>query len=291
MNTLNQESTTFIATASHYRCTRKYTGQVKAVICDWAGTTIDFGSRAPIIAFLSLFKAHGVIATETQAREPMGTEKSVHIRRMLAIPAIAEQWKAITGSSPVEADVQALYAEFLPLQLASIRECGQLIPGWLDTAATLRKQGIQLGGNTGYNTEMYGKVAEVAKELGYEADVNVCATEVSKGRPYPYMAQAVMEKLSVLEAQACIKVDDTETGIEEGLNAGMWTVAVAVTGNANGLSLEEWEALTIAEKEVVRLKSHRQMSLSGAHYVIDSVSEISSVVDDINRRLSEGQNP
>jgi phosphonoacetaldehyde hydrolase len=289
MNIPKQDSA--ITTVSQYQFVRKYTGQVKAVICDWAGTTIDFGSRAPIIAFLKLFKAHGVTASEAQAREPMGTEKSVHIRRMLAMPEIAAQWEAVTGSSPVEEDVQALYKEFLPLQLASIRECGELIPGWLNTVTELRQQGIQLGGNTGYNTEMYAKVQEVAKELGYEADVNVCATEVSKGRPYPYMAQAVMEKLSVLEVQACIKVDDTETGIEEGLNAGMWTVAVALSGNANGLSLAQWEALSNEEKDVIKLKSRKQMALSGAHYVIDSVADLPAVVTDINNRLAAGQQP
>ncbi|MBU2964113.1 phosphonoacetaldehyde hydrolase [Amphritea sp. 2_MG-2023] len=280
-----------IATATHYQYTRRYTGPVKAVICDWAGTTIDFGSRAPIIAFLELFKKHGVMATEAQAREPMGTEKSVHIRQMLVMPEISEQWKAAKGAEPVEADVQALYEEFLPLQLATIRQCGELIPGWLTTVTKLRQQGIQLGGNTGYNTEMYGQVKAVAKELGYEADVNVCATEVSKGRPYPYMAQAVMEKLGVLEAQACIKVDDTETGIEEGLNAGMWTVGVAVSGNANGLSLAQWDALNAETKESIRLKAHRQMALSGAHYVIDSVADLPAVVDNINARLAAGQQP
>ena len=30
--------------------------QVKAVVFDWAGTTIDFGSRAPLMAFLEMFR-------------------------------------------------------------------------------------------------------------------------------------------------------------------------------------------------------------------------------------------
>lgn len=276
---------------STYGYRRHYNGPVKAVICDWAGTTIDYGSRAPIIAFLELFKSHGVEATEAQAREPMGTEKSVHIRQMLAMPAIKAKWQEVKGSAPTEGDVQSLYHEFLPLQLSSIKTCGQLIPGWLDTVAQLREQGIKLGGNTGYNTEMYSHVAAVAKEGGYEADVNVCATEVSKGRPYPYMSQAVMEKLEILEAQACIKVDDTETGIEEGLNAGMWTVAVALSGNANGLSLEQFEALSADEQAQIAKKARQQMAMSGAHYVIDSVADLPAVVADINAKLAAGITP
>lgn len=288
---MNKPVNSHALSVGSYSYQRSYNGPVKAVICDWAGTTIDYGSRAPIIAFLELFKSHGIEATEAQAREPMGTEKSVHIRQMLAMPAIAAKWQEVKGAAPTEQDVQTLYHEFLPLQLSSIKTCGQLIPGWLDTVALLREQGIKLGGNTGYNTEMYSHVAAVAKEGGYEADVNVCATEVSKGRPYPYMSQAVMEKLEILEAQACIKVDDTETGIEEGLNAGMWTVAVALSGNANGLSLEQFEALSEEQRAQVANKARQQMAMSGAHYVIDSVADLPAVVDDINAKLSAGIMP
>ena len=284
-------TTSSTLTKSPYRFERRYQGTVKAVICDWAGTTVDFGSRAPIMAFMSLFNNHGIQVTEAQAREPMGTEKSVHIRMMLAMPEIQEKWQAVKGAPSTEDDVMALYDEFLPIQLETIRLTGELIPGWAETVAELRNQGIKLGGNTGYNTQMYAVVAEVAREAGYEADVNVCATEVSKGRPYPYMSQAVMEKLEILEAQACIKVDDTETGIEEGLNAGMWTVAVAVSGNANGLSLEQWQALSQDEQEAIAAKARHKMALSGAHYVIDSVADLGDVVDDINARLAAGDRP
>ena len=33
-----------------------FSSKIKAVIFDWAGTTIDFGSIAPVAAFVDLFK-------------------------------------------------------------------------------------------------------------------------------------------------------------------------------------------------------------------------------------------
>ena len=39
----------------HYQ--RSYRGPVQAVIFDWAGTTVDFGSLAPVAAFTRLFAA------------------------------------------------------------------------------------------------------------------------------------------------------------------------------------------------------------------------------------------
>lgn len=35
-------------------------GTVKAVIFDWAGTIVDHGSIAPVLAFVEVFKRHGV---------------------------------------------------------------------------------------------------------------------------------------------------------------------------------------------------------------------------------------
>jgi beta-phosphoglucomutase-like phosphatase (HAD superfamily) len=61
-----------------------YRGPVQAVILDWAGTTVDFGSLAPVAAFTQLFAAQGVDLSLDEVRGPMGTEKREHIRRLCA---------------------------------------------------------------------------------------------------------------------------------------------------------------------------------------------------------------
>jgi phosphonoacetaldehyde hydrolase len=45
------------------------------------------------------------------------------------------------------------------------------------------------------------------------------------------MALQALIKLSVSPVQAVVKIGDTAVDIEEGLNGGMWSVGVAVTGN------------------------------------------------------------
>ena len=49
--------------------------RVDAVIFDWAGTVVDFGSRAPAGAFVEVFRRHGVAISIAEARGPMGSEK------------------------------------------------------------------------------------------------------------------------------------------------------------------------------------------------------------------------
>ena len=132
----------------HYQ--RSYRGPVQAVILDWAGTTVDFGSLAPVIAFTRLFAAQGIDLGLDEARGPMGTEKREHIRRLCALPRIAAAWRDLYGESPDEATIDRLYHEFVPLQVTTIRDYAQLIPGCRETLVTLRARGISIGANTGY---------------------------------------------------------------------------------------------------------------------------------------------
>ena len=54
--------------------------EIRAVLFDWAGTTVDYGSRAPTQVFLEIFRGRGIAITEAEARGPMGMGKRDHIR-------------------------------------------------------------------------------------------------------------------------------------------------------------------------------------------------------------------
>jgi phosphonoacetaldehyde hydrolase len=85
-------------------------------------------------------------------------------------------------------------------------------------------------------------------------------------------------QLLQLEHDAAIKVDDTRAGIEEGRNAGLWTVAVAVSGNEVGLSLEEWSALGSDERERLRAAARERAATFGADFVVDTVADLGDVL-------------
>ncbi|MGO1659325.1 MAG: phosphonoacetaldehyde hydrolase [Marinobacter sp.] len=271
--------------------TRRYTGPLQAVILDLAGTCVDFGSLAPIQAFLKLFEAEGVDLSEAEAREPMGTEKREHIRRLLAMPRIRKQWIGSVGKVPDNADVDRLYEAFLPLQMAAIAERTKLIPGAMALQDRLRDDGIKLGVNTGYSRDMVNVMLPGLIAQGFEPESVVVATEVPQGRPAPHMSLKNAIELGITAVQGCVKVDDTTTGIEEGLNAGMWTVAVVASGNAVGLSEEQFYALDEAERADILARGHRFMATSAAHYVIDSIADLPSVLADIGRRLQTNERP
>ena len=270
---------------------RAYRGPVQAVLLDWAGTTMDFGCIAPAVVFAQVFERQGVPITIDEARAPMGAHKRVHIEKITQLDAVRARWREVHGRPPTDGDVDAMFADFVPLQLECLSRYSELIPGTLEAVAALRRRGIRIGSTTGYTTAMTAINLRDAERQGYRPDSTVSASEMPAGRPYPFMCLQNAINLQVDCVAACVKVDDTIPGVEEGLNAGMWSVGLAVSGNEVGLALADWQALPAAEQEVRRERAYRRMLQSGAHYVVDTIADLLPCIDDIEARLRRGERP
>lgn len=270
---------------------RSYRGEVKAVIFDWAGTTVDYGCCAPAAVFIDVFAKRGIAVTQAQAREPMGMHKRDHIRVMSQMEPIAQQWEQKHDRRPTEEDVESMFAEFIPMQVACIADHADIIPGCLKAIAELRAMGLGIGSTTGYNSEMMDILVPKAAAGGYNPDVVVCVTDVPAGRPAPWMALEAAKQLGVYPMEAVVKVGDTVADIGEGLNAGMWTIAVVEHGNEVGLSAVELDALTPERRAVVNSRARQRLVNAGAHYVVETIAEVPSTVYAINERLAQGERP
>jgi phosphonoacetaldehyde hydrolase len=269
----------------------QFRGPLKAVILDWAGTVIDFGSCAPVEAFLRLFAARGVSLSPEEARRPMGVDKRTHLRQLVSIPAVARRWRRRCGREPDEADLDALYREFLPLQLEVIRQRAAPVPGALEALAGLRGRGLKIGSTTGYSREVMEALVPEAARLGFNPGSIVCASDAPAGRPEPWMALLSAQQLRVFPMAAVLKVGDTLPDIAEGLNAGMWAAGVSLTGNELGLDEAAFKLLPPDELEARQAEITARMLQAGAHYVIDGLWDLPRVVDEINLRLANGERP
>ena len=265
--------------------------RVKAVIFDWAGTVIDYGSLAPMGAFVETFAEFGVSISIDEARGPMGMAKRPHIVAIMTLPSVADAWTSRHGHAPTEADIDAVYAAFVPKNIAVAARYATLIPGAAKIVAELRSKGIKIGSSTGYTREIMAEILPVAASQGFKPDSLVCTGDTPEGRPTPFMLYKALLDLEVWPAWNVIKVDDTEVGMAEGINAGAWTVGVSVSGNCFGLPREDTAALAPGDFARRRDAAIHKLERAGAHYVIDSVADLMPTVQQIEERLARGERP
>lgn len=275
-----------------YRYQRRYCGPLQAVILDWAGTVVDFGSFAPTQVLIDAFAGFDIEVTMEEARVPMGLAKWDHIQALGRLPTVAARWQARFGRAMQTEDVDALYARFMPLQLERVGQYSALIPGALECIAQLRSHGLKIGTCSGYPRQVMDRLLPIADAAGYQPDCTVAADDLpAGGRPGPWMALENVVRLGISDVAACVKVDDTVPGIAEGLAAGMWTVGLSASGNEVGLTHAQWQALSEGERKARRLPAAEKLYQAGAHYVIDSIAELPAVIARIEERLAAGERP
>jgi phosphonoacetaldehyde hydrolase len=277
-----------------YTFSRRYRGRVKGAILDWSGTTADKYVIAPAVVFVEVFRRHGVEISMEEARGPMGLRKDLHIKALTENPEIRERWRQVHGSEPGQDDVDAMFEDFVPLQLECLPQYTTLLPGVVELAEKMQNEyGIKIGVSTGFTRSMVDVLLKSAQDQGFYPDATVAGDEVEHGaRPRPFMVYRNLDLLDVSPIQSVVKVDDTVSGVGEGLEAGCWAVGIARYSNYMNINTLDEES-TLADDEIQRrLEQTRDMLWrTGAHYVIDEPLELIPVIDDINQRLQRGERP
>jgi len=260
--------------------------RVRALMLDWAGTTIDFGSRAPAEVFAEVFRRKGIDVTTAEARGPMGMAKRDHISAVIRLPRVSQLWERKFGFVPTEQDIDSLYAEFLPLQKSVLAQHSEMIPGVVDVIDRLKKTGIRMTSSTGYTRELMQVVTVEAAKQGYSPEVILCAEDARAGRPAPWMIFRAAEAVNVYPLREMVVIDDTIVGIQAGIHAGAWTIGVIETGNSMGLSRQELEELSPQELTERRAVIEKTFLDEGADFVVSSVAAIEPILAEINHRLA-----
>ncbi|HVO38044.1 MAG TPA: phosphonoacetaldehyde hydrolase [Spirochaetia bacterium] len=264
---------------------------IAAVIFDWAGTIVDFGCFAPTMSLVETFSQRGVSMTLAEARGPMGLEKRDHIRALLADPNISSRWKDATGADPAATDVDSLYEELEPRMADAVKLHAGLVPGVKELVDELRAWGVGIGTTTGYLRPLMDILTAEAERQGFHADAVICPSDVPAGRPYPWMCFLNAIRLKAYPPRRVVKIGDTPADMREGLNAGMWTVGVTLSGNEVGLSEADVDKLTPEERSSRVHAAERALRESGAHYVAETAGSCRTILARIEERIMRGDQP
>lgn len=260
--------------------------QVGLVVFDWAGTTTDYGSQAPVQVFDRTFRAFGVAFTRAEINAPMGLEKRAHIRALLSSERGGQLWERAQGRPWTEADVERIYAQFEATLRAVVTEFCEPIDGVVDAVAQLREMGIKIGSTTGYNREVMGLVGPAAATQGYAPDCIITPDDTGLGRPAPFMIYACMQRLGVWPVKRVVKVGDTIADIREGKNAGAWSVGLLTGSNLLGLTREEAETMAPEALAECKAAARARYLEAGADFVLESIRELPALISTIDARLA-----
>lgn len=264
---------------------------LKAVVFDWAGTTVDFGSQGPVQAFVESFGHFNVAISPAEAREPMGMGKREHVAALCAMPRITRAWQDAHGSAPTEHVIDTVYAHVENSMLTCITRYCIPIEGTLEAIAQMQQRGLRIGSCTGYPRSVGLALAAEAKKYGYDPELMVCATDVPHGRPAPDMCHAILNIFDIPKAHQAVKIGDTVNDVLEGVRAGMWVIGITLSGSLAGLSPEELNTLSATERFVLETRIAQTLHDAGAHFTAPDVRACLPLLEKIDALALAGERP
>jgi phosphonoacetaldehyde hydrolase len=181
-------------------------------VFDVAGTLVDLGSRAPVIAFQKAFADHGFFPTEAQIKKPMGKNKLEHIHDVL------DEVRVKMSAHGHIAD--KIYESFKQHIVAAVKETNDPIPGVVEALESLVDDGHDIAFTTGYDAHTANLALE---KLDAQMSFTVPLTTASDspGRPTPHMIYRSMLLTETHDIDCVWKIGDTRQDWYAGSNAGI----------------------------------------------------------------------
>lgn len=185
----------------------------------------------------------------------------------------------------VNKGVKSIILSWNGVTVSGVGSASTLLPNVVKTVEQMRDiYGIKIGTTANCSREQLDLLLDKSREEGYVPDSSVSADEV-KYEVGPYKIYRNLELQNVYPLDHTIMVDNKVEGIEEGLDARCWTVAIADSRYILGTNLYPIDIEEFTEK------SKELLVESNPHYVINSIIDMPKVLDDINKRLKFGEYP
>lgn len=265
--------------------------RIQLAVFDLDGTVVDFGALAAATATLEVFAEHRIMLTLREVRLPMGLPGYDYVRTLLEMPAVGAQWQFVHGRRWEELDAMALAAD---LAAALPEQCGrhcELTPGLVEAAGWLREREIKIGTTTSLDRTAAEVFWDGSWSLGFAPDAQIAADETAAGRPAPWMIFRLMEQLDVFPPAAVVKIGDTPLDVQEGRNAGAWSIGVTSSGNEIGLPPADWQALPDPDRQARHEAAAGRLRGAGAHHVIANLADLAAALEQIDSHLAAGERP
>lgn len=205
---------------------------IEMVAFDMAGTTID-DHGSVYEALEAAVRETGASVAAADLQQWMGTDKIEAITALMGLG----------GVQPTPETVSAAFDRFRAILADSYRSAPPVaLPGVADALRELRRRGIRVALTTGFSDDV---ALPLLAALGWTTgtgegdilDAVVTTSDVTSGRPAPYLIHHAMEKLGVHDVRAVLAAGDTIVDLLAARNAGAIAVGV-LTGKLGRSELE-----------------------------------------------------
>ena len=259
---------------------------IKLCVFDLGGTIVDKYSLSPFLSLKNAFKQNGIHINNSLLFKDMGKNKFDHINLILNDKYVSRNWLLKHGSYPGIKECEHVFSQFNEIQLKQGLKDIRILPETKQCFDLLGGNNILTAATTGFNKDITMKIKDKLTEKDIYIHKYVSSTCLNKpSRPFPHMINHIMDELNVGEPNSVIKIDDTDVGIKEGMNAGCITVGVAKWSINMKMKTYE-EAYILTEEEYNERLKYSRFSLNeaGADYVIDSLTELYPIIHKINSK-------
>lgn len=261
---------------------------IKACIFDLGGTIVDKYSLSPLLSLQKAFSLKKLYVPNKIIIKDMGKHKFEHIRELCNVNLINTQFRIHNDRDISSVDMESIFNDFNDIQTQHMKLYLNIIPETYIIMKYLQENDIKVGITTGFNKNQMNIAVDKLKYNHIKIDSNVSSDYAY--RPLPYMIKSNMNNLQIDDPKQVIKIDDTCVGIQEGINAGCYTVGVARWSvNMDMFSLDTLtkEAFTegnINHTDIINhklIESRRRLKEAGADFVIDTLDELPSIIKTI----------
>ena len=261
---------------------------IKACIFDLGGTIVDKYSLSPLLSLQKAYSLKKLYVPNKLIIKDMGKHKFEHIRELCNENLINTQFRIHNDRDISTIDMESIFNDFNDIQIQYMNMNLNIIPETSSIIHYLRQNDIKVGITTGFNNVQMNIAVDKLRYNHIIIDSAV-SSEFSS-RPLPHMIRKNMNNLQIEDPKQVIKIDDTCVGIQEGINAGCYTVGVARWSvNMDMFSLDTLtkEAFTEAcfnHTDIINhklIESRRRLKEAGADFVIDTLDELPSIIKSI----------
>lgn len=119
------------------------------------------------------------------------------------------------------------------------------------------------------------------------------ATPCRDNRPWP-APDAIWQSLidlQVSQLDGCVLVSGEPRLLQAGLNAGLWTIGLAICGPLCAQAPADWQSLGAAHRDQLRSQATLRLYRMGVHSVIDQLSDLPTCLADLGLRRQKGEKP